>query len=98
MGYVDTSSAYRINNFLKIIELLLDTNNSNSLINKQQQASQENRNQVAHLLALLEEYKAKNTVEHEQLRREAHNAIALLNEDSQFLSHVREIVRFVKTA
>ena len=42
------------------IELLLDTNNSNSLINKQQQASQENRNQVAHLLALLEEYKAKH--------------------------------------
>lgn len=80
------------------IELLLDTTDSNSLISKQQQTSQENRGQIAHLLALLEEYKAKNTVEHKQLRREAQNAIALLNEDSQFLSHVKEIIRFVKTA
>ncbi len=35
---------------------------------------------------------------HEQLSREAQNAIAQLNEDSQFLGHVREIIRFVKTA
>ena len=80
------------------IELLLNTTDSNSLISKQQQASQENRSQIARLLALLEEHKAKNAVEHEQLHREAQNAIALLNEDSQFLNHVREIIRFVKTA
>ena len=48
--------------------------------------------------AVLEEYQAKNTVAHEQLSREAKNAIASLSEDSQFLGHVREIIRFVKTA
>ncbi len=49
-------------------------------------------------MALLEEYQAKNTVEHEQLSREAKNAIVQLSEDSRFLGHVKEIIRFVKTA
>ena len=80
------------------IKAKLDTKNPDSLVSQQQQASQENRHQLARLKALLEELQAKNAVEHEQLAREAHNAIALLNEDSQFLSHVREIIRFVKTA
>ena len=83
---------------IKKVETKLDTKNPDSLISRQQQESQENRNQLALLKALLEELKAKNTVEHEQLSREARNAIAQLNEDSQFLSHVREIIRFVKTA
>ena len=76
----------------------LDTENPDSLVSRQQQAAQESRNQLARLKALLEEYEAKNTVQHEQLSREAQNAISQLNEDSQFLGHVREIIRFVKTA
>ena len=46
----------------------------------------------------LEIYQAKNTVQYEQITQEAKNAIAQHNEDSQFLGHVREIIRFVKTA
>lgn len=80
------------------IEDLLDSKNPNSLISKQQQLSQENRASLARQKALLEEYQAKNTVEHEQLAREAKSAISQLNEDSQFLGHVREIIHFVKTA
>lgn len=83
---------------IKKIESLLDTKNPNSLISQLQQSSQDNRNQLARQQALLEEYKAKNTVEHEQLSREAKNAVAQLSEDSQFLGQVREIIRFVKTA
>ncbi|MDJ0533653.1 MAG: hypothetical protein QNJ70_14390 [Xenococcaceae cyanobacterium MO_207.B15] len=82
---------------IKNIETQLDSKNPNSLVNRQQQESQENRNQLAHLKALLEALQAKNAVEHEQLSREAQNAIAQLNEDSQFLGHVKEIIRFVKT-
>ena len=82
---------------IKKTEALLDTKNPDSLMSRQQQASQENRHQLARQKALLEEYQAKNIVEHEQLSREAKNAIAQLNEDSQFLGHVREIIRFVKT-
>jgi 5-bromo-4-chloroindolyl phosphate hydrolysis protein len=80
------------------IESLLDTKNPNSLVSKQQQVSQENQIALARQKALLEEYKAKNTVEHERLSREAKNAISSLSEDSQFLGHVREIIRFIKTA
>jgi hypothetical protein len=83
---------------IKKIESLLDTNNPDSLFGRQQQASQENRLALAHQKALLEEYQAKNTVEHERLSRDAQNAIASLSEDSQFLGHVREIIRFVKAA
>ena len=82
---------------IKNIETQLDSKNPNSLVNRQQQESQENRNQLAHLKALLEALQAKNAVEHEQLSREAQNAISQLNEDSQFLGHVKEIIRFVKT-
>ena len=80
------------------IEALLDTKNPNSAIAKQQQAIQELQNQLASQKALLQEYQAKNFVEHERLSNEAKNAIAQLSEDSQFLGHVKEIIRFVKTA
>ena len=82
----------------KKLEALLDTNKADSLISQQQYKAQQNQQQIARLKALLEEDRAKNIVEHERLAREAKNAIAQLTEDSQFLGHVREIIRFVKTA
>jgi hypothetical protein len=42
--------------------------------------------------------KTDNQADHAQLAREAKSAIAQLNEDSQFLEHVREIIRFFKAA
>lgn len=80
------------------IEELLDTNKADSLISQQQIKSQQNQQQIARLKAVLSEDRAKNIVEHERLAKEAKNAIAQLTEDSQFLGHVREIIRFVKTA
>ena len=88
----------KIERNIEKIQVLVDIDEPNSLVSKHQQISQENRLTLARQQALLEEYQAKNKVEHEQLSREARNAIALLSEDSQFLSHVREIIRFVKTA
>lgn len=83
---------------IKKIESKLDTQNSDSLASKLQKSTKENRLALAHQKALLEEYQAENKVAHERLSREAKNAIASLSEDSQFLGHVREIIRFVKTA
>ncbi|GAB4530303.1 MAG: hypothetical protein Tsb0014_12880 [Pleurocapsa sp.] len=80
------------------IEAQLDRENPDSWISQQQQQSQAIRERLARLQASLEEFQGKNALEHEQLSREAQNAIAQLNEDSQFLGHVREIIRFVKTA
>jgi hypothetical protein len=40
----------------------------------------------------------ENKVHHEILRREGQEAIAKISQDTQFLDHVREIVRLVKSA
>ena len=64
----------------------------------QQRYWEETRQEVAHLNASVAELRAMNNVEHERLSREARQAIAQLTTDGQFLDHVREIIRFFKTA
>lgn len=59
---------------------------------------QEGRRDLDNLLVSHAELERTNQVEHRQLRQEAENAIAQLTVDSQFLNHVREIIRFVKTS
>lgn len=59
---------------------------------------EETRKELARLSASLEELRATNENQHERLSREAQQAIAQLTTDSQFLDHVREIIRFFKTA
>jgi len=54
--------------------------------------------QNARLAAQLREQTAENLQAHERLSREARSAIAQLNTDSQVLDHVRELVRFFKSA
>ncbi|MEH2109247.1 hypothetical protein [Nostoc sp.] len=69
-----------------------------SLAATQQRFSEETRRDLARIAANLEELRATNQTEHERLGREARNAIAQLSTDGQFLDHVREIIRFFKTA
>jgi hypothetical protein len=91
----------RVNNLeinVKRVEEQLDLENPHSLVTKQQREWQETRQELSRFKALLEQMQAKNAVEHEQLSKEAKSAIAQLTEDSQFLNHVREIIRFFKTA
>jgi hypothetical protein len=76
----------------------LNLDQSDSWASKQQKAIQNNRQELAHLQALLEQAQATNEVEHQKLSREARSAIAQITEDGQFLDHVREIIRFFKTA
>lgn len=64
----------------------------------QQRFAEETRRDLARIAANLEELRATNQTEHERLGREARNAIAQLSTDGQFLDHVREIIRFFKTA
>jgi hypothetical protein len=42
--------------------------------------------------------RAQNQQEHLRLSLEAKQAVAQLSEDSQFLSHVKEMIRFIKSA
>lgn len=76
----------------------LDPAQEDSWIARQSREWQEIRQQNARLRADLEQMTARNDRDHEHLAREAKQAIAQLNEDSQFLGHVREIIHFLKTA
>ncbi|MHC0062412.1 hypothetical protein ACWATR_05710 [Nostoc sp. UIC 10890] len=69
-----------------------------SLSATQQRFAEETRRDLARIAANVEELRATNQTEHERLGREARNAIAQLSTDGQFLDHVREIIRFFKTA
>lgn len=83
---------------VKRLEEQLDPEEPYSWIATQQRFQGETRQELADLGALLEELRATNEVQHERLSREAKQAIAQLSTDGQFLDHVREIIRFFKTA
>lgn len=80
------------------LEELLDPQEPHSWVATVQREAEEMRKNAANLRALLEQFQAKNEVEHQQLSKEAKTAIAQLSEDSQVLGHVREIIQFFKTA
>ncbi|BAY22516.1 hypothetical protein NIES2100_22790 [Calothrix sp. NIES-2100] len=80
------------------LEEQLDAEQPYSIPATQQRFSEETRRDLARIAANLEELRATNQTEHLSLSREARNAIAQLSTDGQFLDHVREIIRFFKTA
>ncbi|MDZ8227949.1 hypothetical protein [Nostoc sp. ChiVER01] len=83
---------------IQSFEEQLNPEQSYSLPATQQRFAEETRKDLARIVANLEELRATNQTEHERLAREAKNAIAQLSTDGQFLDHVREIIRFFKTA
>ncbi|MFS0514173.1 hypothetical protein ACEYW6_05520 [Nostoc sp. UIC 10607] len=83
---------------IQLLEEQLNPEQSYSLPATQQRFAEETRKDLARIAANLEELRATNQTEHERLGREARNAIAQLSSDGQFLDHVREIIRFFKTA
>ncbi|MFN6473218.1 MAG: hypothetical protein RMY36_026610 [Nostoc sp. SerVER01] len=80
------------------LEVQLNPEQPSSLPATQQRFAEETRRDLARIAANLEELRAINHTEHERLGREARNAIAQLSSDGQFLDHVREIIRFFKSA
>ncbi len=83
---------------VNLLDDKLNTNKPNSWINQQQQKLEITRKEVITIGAQLDKFEAKNTLEHQEISREARNAISQLTEDSNFLHQVREIIRFIKTA
>ncbi len=88
----------KIENTLKHLEKILDANDENSLVKKQEEQWQELRHNHNQLRASLEHWQAVNQTEHENISKDNRKAIAQLTEDSQFLEQVREIIRFFKKA
>ncbi|BAZ39820.1 hypothetical protein NIES4101_57760 [Calothrix sp. NIES-4101] len=92
---------YRFNNLEEIVKRLeeqLNPEQPYSVAANQQNYIEETRRELARFFANLEELRATNQTEHERLSREARQAISQLSTDGQFLDHVREIIRFFKTA
>lgn len=83
---------------LKRLEEQLDPEEPYSWIATVQRYQDETRRELARITASLEELRATNESQHERLSRESRQAIAQLSTDGQFLDHVREIIRFFKTA
>ncbi len=75
-----------------------DAERPDSLVAKQNRLGDDTRRDLARITAELEALRATNDVEHERLAREARSAISQLSTDGQFLDHVREILRFFKSA
>ncbi len=83
---------------LSWVQAKLDEHDHESWLSNQMQRWQNNQAELASWSAQLQELKAANHIEHDRLSREAQQAISQLTVDGQFLDHVREIIRFFKTA
>lgn len=76
----------------------LNPENPTSWVSTQERQSLATRNELTRVAASLEQLRVTNLAEHDRLARESQNAVAQLSTDGQFLDHVREIIRFFKTA
>jgi hypothetical protein len=83
---------------VKRLEEQMDPEEPYSWVATFQRHQEETRKELARLTASFEELRATNEAQHQRLSREAQQAIAQLTTDGQFLDHVREIIRFFKTA
>jgi hypothetical protein len=91
----------RFNNLEETVKHLdeqMDPEEPYSWVATLQRYQDETRKDLARLAASFEELRATNETQHERLSRESQQAIAQLTTDGQFLDHVREIIRFFKTA
>ncbi|MBD2327149.1 hypothetical protein [Alkalinema sp. FACHB-956] len=80
------------------LDKFLDLEAPNSWAANQQHSLETLSRRIADLTAHLEALQATNDRDHDRLSREARQAISQLSEDSQFLDHIREIIRFFKSA
>jgi hypothetical protein len=83
---------------LRFLQVKLDENDVDSWLSNQMQRWQRNQSELANWNAQMQELRASNQLDHDRLSREAQQAISQLTVDGQFLDHVREIIRFFKTA
>ncbi|MEM7554832.1 MAG: hypothetical protein AAF378_12165 [Cyanobacteria bacterium P01_A01_bin.84] len=83
---------------VNIMHEQLDPTKTYSLVTKQETFLEETRTELARISAKIEKLRATNEQEHEELAKNAKQAIAQLSEDGQFLQNAREVIRFFKEA
>ncbi|OLP18146.1 hypothetical protein BST81_14100 [Leptolyngbya sp. 'hensonii'] len=75
-----------------------DSNNPQSFVVSYQRQNEAMQQELVGLSTRLTSLQATNQADHDRLSHESQNAISQLSEDSEFLNHAREIIRFFKTA
>lgn len=88
----------QLDDLTRRLEGQLDVSDPTSWGSGQQREIEALRQDLSRLATHQEDLRSMNQAEHEQLSREARQAISQLTADGQFLEHVREIIRFFKTA
>jgi hypothetical protein len=83
---------------IKNLEATLNSHDPNSWVAVQERQQEATRSDLTRLAASVENLSATNQAAHTKLARDTESAIAQLTDDSQFLNHVREIIRFFKEA
>lgn len=83
---------------IKRIEEQLDPEEPYSWAATFQRHWQEMRQEMDNLVVSQTDLSRQNQADHKRLERQAQEAIAQFSADGQFLDHVREIIRFFKTA
>ncbi|MDM8518942.1 hypothetical protein QUF64_02765 [Anaerolineales bacterium HSG6] len=76
----------------------MDTSNKQSWATRQEARLNGLNQELDQVQVSLNDLRVSNQTDHIRLTREAEQAIAQITVDGQFLNHVREIIRFVKTA
>lgn len=87
-----------VENQLKHLSEELDESREHSWANSKAKTLQEIQNKIFDTKMVLENWKEQNEKDHQRIARETQSAVAQLTADSQFLDHIREIIRFFKTA
>ena len=87
-----------VENQLKHLSEELDENREYSWAKNKTKTIQEIQNKISDMKMVLENLKEQNEKDHQRISRETQSAVAQLTADSEFLDHIREIIRFFKTA
>lgn len=83
---------------LEALEKALDPGEAGSFAARQSAALAELRQSDEQVRRTLDTLQATNAAEHARLGREAEQAVARITADGQVLDHVRELIRFFKSA
>ncbi len=83
---------------VKALESQLDASNPKSFAAMTQRSREDFKIRLENVAKEQNQLRDQNAREHERLARDAQLGIAKLSADSQFLDHVREIVRLIKSA
>jgi len=82
----------------KSLEIQLDPGKPDSWAAMQQRQFNALQEELTRVRVALENLRVQNQADHDRLARDAQQAIAQLTTDGEFLDHVREILRFFKSA